>query len=114
MKVMRSVGAFLRSAGQFIFCFRKVFLAIPVVVTAIMLARHNAAVLPEQVGLILSEEGTFSLLVTKMQAVYGPLLVTGVSLIFMFLSRKAFYPWLISVVTLALPPLILLLNQFGF
>ena len=49
MKVMRSVGDFLSSAWQFVFCFRKVFLAIPVIVIAIILARQNAAVLPEQV-----------------------------------------------------------------
>ena len=114
MKVMRSVGDFLRSAWQFVFCFRKVFLAIPVIVIAIILARQNAAVLPEHVGLLLSEEGTFSMLVSKQQAVYGPLLVTGVALIFMAVSRKVFYPWLISVVTLVLPFLIRLLNQFGF
>ncbi len=102
MKTMRSIGAFLRSAWQFIFCFRKVFLAIPVIVTAIVLACRNASALPEQVGLILSTEGTFSLL------------VTGLSLIFMAASRKVFYPWLISVITLVLPLLIQLLNQFGF
>ena len=46
MKTMRSIGAFLRSAWQFVFCFRKVFLAIPVIVTAIVLACRNASVLP--------------------------------------------------------------------
>ena len=90
MKVMRSVGDFLRSAWQFVFCFRKVFLAIPVIVIAIILARQNAAVLPEQVGLLLSEEGTFSMLVSKQQAVYGPLLVTGVALIFKRRLQAAF------------------------
>ena len=96
------------------FCFRKIFLAIPVVVVAIVLACQNAAILPEQVGLFLSTEGTFSMLVSRQQAVLGPLLVTGVGLIFMAVSRKVFYPWLISVVTLVLPVLIRLLNQFGF
>ncbi len=114
MKTMRSIGAFLRSAWQFVFCFRKGFLAIPVIVTAIVLACRNASVLPERVGLFLSTEGTFSLLVSRQQAVFGPLLVTGLSLIFMAASRKVFYPWLISVITLVLPFLIQLLNQFGF
>ena len=50
MKTMRSIGAFLRSAWQFVFCFRKVFLAIPVIVTAIVLACRNASVLPERVA----------------------------------------------------------------
>lgn len=75
---------------------------------------RNASVLPERVGLFLSTEGTFSLLVSRQQAVFGPLLVTGLSLIFMAASRKVFYPWLISVITLVLPFLIQLLNQFGF
>ena len=114
MKAMRSIGAFLRSTWQFVFCFRNIFLAIPVVVVAIILACQNAAILPEQVGLFLSTEGTFSMLVSRQQAVLGPLLVTGVGLIFMAVSRKVFYPWLISVVTLVLPVLIRLLNQFGF
>lgn len=52
MKTMRSIGAFLRSAWQFVFCFRKVFLAIPVIVTAIVLACRNASVLPGARGLV--------------------------------------------------------------
>lgn len=111
MKIMKAIGSFFKSTGQFIFCFRKVFMAIPVVVAAIMLAKHSAAVLPAQVGLILSSDGTFSRMITKSQAVYGPLLLTAIPLLCMFLSRKSFYPWLISVITLAVPPLLVLLNQ---
>lgn len=111
MKILQSIGRFLKSAWQFVFCFRKAFLALPVVVTAIVFARRNLAQLPARVGLILSTDGTFSLLITKHQAVYGCLALTFLCLVFMALSRKAFYPWLISVITLALPPLLLLLNQ---
>ena len=114
MKVMNTIGSFFRKAGSFVFRFRKIFLAIPVVVVAIWMACSNAARLPDVVGLILAASGDFSLLVSKQQAIFGPLILTGLCLIFMFSSRKVFYPWLISVVTLAVPPLILFLNQFGF
>ena len=70
MKILQSIGRFLKSAWQFVFCFRKAFLALPVVVTAIVFARRNLAQLPARVGLILSTNGTFSLLITKHQAVY--------------------------------------------
>ncbi|MCI6729883.1 MAG: hypothetical protein SOY32_02350 [Candidatus Faecousia sp.] len=111
MKVIKAIGGFLKSTGQFIFCFRKVFLAIPVIVVAILLARHSAQVLPAQVGLILASDGTFSRIITREQAIYGPLLLTAIPLVCMALSRKTFYPWLISVITLAIPPLLLMLNQ---
>ena len=111
MKILQSIGRFLQSAWQFLFCFRKIFLSIPVVITAIVLARRNLAQLPARVGLILSTDGTFSLLITKHQAVYGCLALTLLCLVLMALSRKVFYPWLVSVITLVLPPLLLLLNQ---
>lgn len=111
MKVIKAIGDFLKSTGQFIFCFRKLFLAIPVIVVAILLARHSAQVLPAQVGLILASDGTFSRIITREQAIYGPLLLTAIPLVCMALSRKTFYPWLISVITLAIPPLLLMLNQ---
>lgn len=109
---LKSVGRFFQSTGHFIYYFRKVFMAIPVVVAAILLAKHNQAQLPEQVGIFLSEKGTFSRTITREQAVWGPVIITGGCLLCMFLSRKAFYPWLISIITLVIPPLLLLLNQF--
>lgn len=111
MKNLKAIGSFLQSIWQFIYCFRKVFLAIPIIVIAILLAWENAAVLPEQVGLILSQDGTYSLMLARKQVVLGCLGLTGLPLIFMFASRKAFYPWLISAVTLIVPYLIRLLNQ---
>lgn len=109
---LKSVGRFFQSTGRFIYYFRKVFMAIPVVVVAIMLARHNQTQLPETVGLILSAQGTFAVSLTRAQATWGPAILTGGCLLCMFVSRKAFYPWLISVITLIIPPLLLLLNQF--
>ncbi len=109
---LRPVGRFLRSAGQFIFWFRKFFLAIPVIVVAILLAKQNLAQLPDYVGLILSRAGTYSIMVPKAQAVLWPLYITGGSLLLMCFSRKVFYPWLISIITLVIPVLIRLLNVY--
>lgn len=109
---LKPVGSFLRSAGQFIFWFRKFFLAVPVIVVALLLAKQNLAELPDYVGLVLSRTGTYSIMVPKIQAVLWPLYLTGGSLILMCFSRKVFYPWLIAVITLAVPILIRLLNVY--
>ena len=91
MKVMRSVGDFLRSAWQFVFCFRKVFLAIPVIVIAIILARQNAAVLPEQVGLLLSEEDLFPCCQQAAGGIRSACWLRSCSDFFMAVSRKVFF-----------------------
>ena len=45
-------------------------------------------------------------------AVMGPLGLTAACLLLMFCSRKAMYPWAISIFTLALPVLLLLSNVY--
>ena len=93
---------------EWIFKLRSVFLAIPVVCAAIILAVENAAKLPaklllyvpvSQQALLTSKAIEFS----RDTAVYFPLAVTGLCLVFMFCSRRTVYPWLISIFTLVLP-----------
>lgn len=91
---------------------RSVLLAIPVAVTAVILAIRNMWLLPAKVGLELQSSGEFAQLVDKSIAVLGPLAVTAVCLLLMFCSKRVVYPWLISVFSLLLPVLILLLNTF--
>ncbi len=111
-RVFYAIWRFLRSCGLFIYTFRGFFMAIPVVLAALYLAKENMAILPEQVGLVLAKDGTFSAVVARAHAVQWPLYITGGSVILMWLSRKAFFPWLMSVVTLIIPIYIRLLNQF--
>lgn len=99
-------------AWVYIFHFRKVLLSIPVVGMSIYLARLNWTQLPDQVGLSLMSNGQFAQTVAKEAAVYGPMGVTAVCLALMICSRRALYPWLISVFTLVLPLLILITNVF--
>ena len=99
-------------AWVYIFHFRKVLLSIPVVGMSIYLARLNWTQLPDQVGLSLMSNGQFAQTVAKEAAVYGPMGVTAVCLALMICSRRALYPWLISIFTLVLPLLILITNVF--
>ena len=99
-------------AWVYIFHFRKVLLCLPVVFASIYLARLNWTLLPDQVGFSLMSNGQFAESVTKAAAVYGPMGITAVCLALMVCSRRALYPWLISVFTLVLPVLILITNVF--
>lgn len=99
-------------AWVYIFHFRKLLLCLPVVIGSVYLARVNWTHLPEQVGISLMANGQFAQTVSKTAAVYGPMGVTAVCLALMICSRRALYPWLISVFTLVLPLLILITNVF--
>lgn len=91
-----------------IFRLRSVFLAIPVVCAAIILAVENAAKLPAKLQFYIpvSQEALLTSKVIEFSrdtAVYFPLAVTGLCLVFMFCSRRTVYPWLISIFTLVIP-----------
>ena len=100
------------AAWPWIWRFRKVLFAIPVVYFALYFARLNWNVLPEQVGLNLQSNGEYARYVSRELAVYGPLGVTGGCLAMMFLSRKTVYPWMICMFSMLLPALILVTNIF--
>lgn len=91
---------------------RKVFLAIPVVYYALKLAKYNMEHLPEMVGVNLQSNGVFADFITRSSAVNYPLMVTAACLVLMFFSRKALWPWAVSLFTLALPLLILISNLY--
>ena len=102
-------------AGILIMCvyrLRSVFLAIPVVYYALKLAAYNGTHLPEEVGINLLSTGEFAMTISRELAVTGPLVVTGACLMLMATSRKALYPWAISIFTLVLPLLILISNLY--
>ena len=99
-------------AKPWVWQFRKVLLAIPVVYLALYFARLNWNVLPAEVGLNLQVTGEYANYISKELAVYGPLGVTGGCLAMMFLSRKTVYPWMICLFSMLLPLLILITNIF--
>ena len=95
-----------------IYRLRSVFLAIPVVYYALKLAAYNMEHLPEKVGINLQSTGEFAVYLSRSTAVMGPLVLTAGCLVMMFFSRKAMYPWAVSIFTLLLPLLLLVSNLY--
>lgn len=93
----------LRTTGVWAYKLRSVILAIPVAMTAVILAIRNLSALPEQIGFDLQASGEYALLVNRSIVIVVPLALTALSLLLVFCSKKVLYPWLISVFTLALP-----------
>ncbi len=91
---------------------RKVFLAIPVGWGAVYLAFYNLEHLPKVVGLDLQISGDFNIQIVRELAVLGPVALTALCLLLMFVSRRTLTPWLVSVFSLTVPVLILLTNIF--
>ncbi len=98
--------------GKLLYRLRKVFLAIPVGWGAVYLAFYNLEHLPKVVGLDLQISGEFNIQVVRELAVLGPVALTALCLLLMFISRRTLTPWLVSLFTLALPVLILISNIF--
>jgi len=96
-----------------LFSLRSIFLAVPVVIAALWMASYNSEHLPLLVGINLQTTGEFAKMISRQDAVYFPLMITGGCIGLMFLSRKPIYPWLISLFTLAIPVLLLVTNSLG-
>ncbi len=102
----------LSIVGKTIYHLRKVFMAAPVVYYALKLAAYNMENLPEQVGINLQSTGEYAQMISRQSAVFGPLMVTAACLVMMVFSRRAVYPWLISIFSLALPLMVLITNLY--
>ena len=112
--VMSKINTVINLIGVWLFRLRKFVMAAPVVYAAIRLAAYNAKNLPEPVGLNLQSTGEFAMTISRYLAVVGPLGLTAACLLLMFCSRKAMYPWAISIFTLALPLLLLISNVYPY
>lgn len=110
--VLKKISDIIDVILTVIFRLRKVFMAIPVVYYAIKLAQYNMENLPAIVGVNMESNGAFTQMLSREVAVMGPLAVTGFCLIMMFFSRKAIYPWAISIFTLILPIILLISNRY--
>ena len=96
-----------------IFRLRKYIMATPVAYFAVKMAIANANRLPDMVGLDIQASGEFARMVSRQQAVLGPLGVTAFCLVLVLCSRKPLLPWLISIFTLILPLLIWMTNYYA-
>ena len=109
-KVYRKASQIIDISCKWVFRLRKVIMAAPVVYFALKLAGENADRLPKVVGLDLQATGEFAHTVSRTVAVQGPLLITAAALALMFISKKAVFPWIVSILTLLLPYLIYFTN----
>lgn len=110
--IFSEVSKALSVVWKYIVKWRKVLLSVPVGWAAIVLALQNMQKLPDRVGLVLQANGTFDFEIVRELAVLGPIAVTAVCLLLMFCSRRTLTPWFVSIVSLALPVIILLINTF--
>ena len=102
---------------QWIYKLRSVFLAIPVVFGAVVLAIYSAANLPDKVSIYFPSSAEKELLIKLVEmdkgtAIFVPLLITTFCLLMMFCSRRVIYPWLISIFSLVLPLFMLFISAF--
>ena len=102
------IVAFFSATGKWTYKLRAVVLAIPIIVISIILAVSNMATLPAAIaigvpnfvgGMLVFQE----VMISKVLAVFVPLLVTAFCLLMMFLSKRISFPFLVSVFSLILP-----------
>ena len=98
--------------------------AIPVATASVILAAKCKTDLPESVQMTLpaintqSEDSVLGFLVFNTEyigksiAVMAPLVLTGACLLLMLVSKRTFYPWLVSIFTLIVPVFLLLTNGY--
>ena len=110
--VLGTIGKVFAKIGEYIFMFRSVLMAAPVVYAAMRIAMYAQEKLPEQVGINLTESGEYALMVSRNTAIMGSLAVTAACLLMMFISRRTIYPWIISIFSLVLPILLIVTNIF--
>lgn len=113
-KFFRKVWKNVKKITAKIFHYRAVFLALIVVACSLTMAAVSMFLLPAQVGIDLQIDGSYTFMLPKLLAVLFPVLITLISLVFVLISKRTLYPWLISLFTLALPAVILLTNIFPF
>ena len=99
-------------AWDYIMQYKKLFLATPIAVMAVILAIQNLFKLPALVGFIQDANGEFAFEMIREVAVLAPLIVTAICLLLMFASKRTLTPWMVSLFSLILPLLILFTNTF--
>ena len=121
---LRKTGRFLSKLWHYIYMFRGIIMAIPVATASVILAAKCKTDLPESVQMTLpaintqSEDSVLGFLVFNTEyigksiAVMAPLVLTGACLLLMLVSKRTFYPWLVSIFTLIVPVFLLLTNGY--
>ena len=117
-RVFRAIVRGFQDLWRYVFWFRSIVLGAPLAGAAIIIATRSAQRLPETVNYIkftLDTEAANALFglfvmtqetITRTQAVMIPLALTAVCIVLMILSKRMLYPFMIGLLTLALPYII--------
>ena len=97
---------------SFIAKFKKLFLGVPILTVALIMAFVNLFSLPALVGFMLQGDGSFAFEIVREVAVLVPLLITLVCLLLLFISKRTMTPWMVSLCSLLLPLLLYFTNVF--
>ena len=111
--VLCTIGRVIKSTVKWIWKLRGLLMSLPVAVVAVKLAMFNMERLPEVVGLDIQASGEFAHSVSRQMAVFGPLGITAFCILLTVGSKKPLFPWVISIFTLVLPPLLWFLNYYA-
>ena len=109
---LKKTGRGILTTFRWIYKLRGLLLSIPVAIAAIYLAIQNGSKLPASVGINLQASGEFATMIDRGVAVWVPLGITVVCIIFTCCSRRVIYPWLIGIFSLIVPILLQLTNEF--
>ena len=116
-RVFAGIGKGIRVVALTIYHMRGIFMALPVVLAAMRLAKMTSDTLTGPVRFFLmdlvasweqSEMVIRQVEISKEVAVVGPVIVTGACLGLMLLSRRTVWPWLVSIFSLIIPLFIIL------
>ncbi len=111
-RVLKKIFDVLMMIWTYVVKLRKIFLAVPVALAALYLAKVNMDRLPDMVGLNLQNDGTFAWMISREWACGIPVVVTLICIVLMCCSKRVLTPWVVSVITLLLPVFIWLTNVF--
>jgi len=112
-KVTGTIVKYIKSFFSILYRYRSVFLTVATVIFAIFFYSFIKGRLPEMVGINLQSDGTFSHYISRDLAVNQSFMLTALSLVFVLISKKTLYPWLISMFTFVIPILILVTNNMA-
>ena len=91
---------------------KKALQILPVAIIALLQAAINLFALPALVGFGMDVTGEFAFELIREIAVIGPLLITSICLLLMYISKRTLTPCMVSWFSLLIPILILLTNTF--
>ena len=91
---------------QAVYRLRGILLSVPVAAAAIIMAIYSSRILPDQVGIFMQANGQFQFILSRPVAILAPLAITLVCLTITMCCRRVIYPWLVSLFSLVIPPLL--------